>query len=68
MFENENFTRKDFNYYSSRQKRRILLIGYDGYIEVEKMFSPFEESLLKAAEIFSVGSNTTFGFGKVKVL
>ncbi len=63
--ENSSFVKESFNYYSSRQKRRILLIGSIGFIEVEKELTGFEASLLKAAEIFGIGSNTTFGFGKV---
>ncbi len=63
--ENFDFEKVSLNYYSSRQKRRILLIGFTGSIYIRKKFTPFEISLLEASKIFAVGSNTTFGFGKV---
>ncbi len=65
--EKTYFEKLSYNYYSSRQKRKILLIGVKGYIEIKKEITFFEESLLQGAEIFGVGANTTFGFGKVKI-
>ena len=63
IFEKGNFKKVSFNYYSSRQKRKILLIGSKGELIIEKKFSPIEISLLNGIKIFSIGSNTTFGFG-----
>lgn len=67
-YQKSKFDKKSFNYYSSRQKRKVLLIGIQGYLDITKEFTDFEISLLKSAEIFGVGSNTTFGFGKVMIV
>jgi len=45
-----------------------LFIGSIGFIKVEKELTGFEASLLNAAEIFGIGANTTFGFGKVMLV
>ena len=65
--ENHSFKQERHYYYSSRQKRKILLIGIKGSINVTKKLTYLEQSLFEAASIFSIGSNTTFGFGKVNI-
>jgi CRISPR-associated endoribonuclease Cas6 len=67
IYEKNIFEKEKYYYYSSRLKKKILLIGTKGFIEVEKKLSNLEKSLLKGAEIFGIGSNTSFGFGKVKI-
>lgn len=54
-------------YRSFRQKKTIPMSGVRGFIEVEKQFSPMEESLLTGMEIFGVGKATSFGFGRIKI-
>ena len=57
----------DLNYYSSRQKTAIKLGGVIGSIRVKGRFDKSVLSLLKAAELFHVGKNPSFGLGKVKM-
>ena len=58
---------QDLKHYSSRQKNLMKLGGLIGTTIIEGEFNPFEESLLKAAELFHIGKNISFGLGKIKI-
>lgn len=57
----------DWERYSYRQNRRMVLGGLIGDITFAGELSPFY-TLLKAGEIFHAGKNTSFGLGKYKIL
>ncbi|RKX59699.1 MAG: CRISPR-associated protein Cas6 [Thermodesulfobacteriota bacterium] len=57
----------DWERYSYRQNRRMILGGLVGQIVFEGNLSPFHD-LIKAGEIFHCGKNTSFGLGKYKFL
>ncbi|RKX80188.1 MAG: hypothetical protein DRP87_00480 [Spirochaetes bacterium] len=57
----------DYRYYSSRQKSRLKMGGTVGSFSLEGEFSSGELSLLKGAELFQVGKNSVFGFGKISI-
>lgn len=57
----------DWERYSYRQNRRMLLGGLIGSISFEGHILPFL-SLLKAGEILHCGKNTSFGLGKYKII
>ncbi len=57
----------DWERYSFRKKRRMMLGGLVGKIEFEGKLSPFLD-LLKAGEILHCGKNTSFGLGKYQIL
>lgn len=56
----------DYQRYSARQKQSMLLGGLIGTALVAGSFSEAELSLLRAAELFGVGKNVSFGLGKIK--
>lgn len=58
---------KDYKRYSSRQRTEMFLGGNTGHMIIDGEFSDFEISILKSAEIFGLGKNTSFGFGVVKL-
>lgn len=58
---------EDTPYYSSRQKTALRLGGVVGGFSVQRSLTGFGASLLKAAEVFHVGKNVSFGLGKVVV-
>lgn len=55
-------------HYSTRQKEAMTIGGLVGVIEIEEPIPAREFSLLKAGELFHVGSKSAFGFGKIRVL
>ncbi len=57
----------DLTYYSGRQKRAMKMGGAVGAMDVHGKMSEREVSLLKAAELFHIGKNVSFGLGKVSV-
>ena len=61
-------TWQEKSYYSSRQKTVMRLGGVVGMIEIENRLEPAVVSYIDAMEIFHVGKNISFGFGKVKVV
>ncbi len=65
--ENAQMRWKDYVRWSARQKQQMRLGGVVGILSVEGQFSAMALSLLKGAEIFHVGKNTSFGLGKIKV-
>jgi len=56
----------DYSYFSARQRTEMKIGGVIGKIFIEDVLSDFEVSLLKFAELFHVGKNVSFGFGKIK--
>jgi len=57
----------DQKYYSARQEQELIYGGITGSMNINGFFSPFEESLLEAGEIFNIGKNSSFGLGKMEV-
>ncbi len=57
----------DWERYSYRQNRRMILGGLIGTITFEGNIGPFL-SVLKAGEIFHCGKNTSFGLGKYRII
>ena len=57
----------DYARYSARQKQSMQLGGLVGAVTVRGRFSELELLLLKAAELFSIGKNVSFGLGRVGV-
>ncbi|GAB5046633.1 hypothetical protein TdN_10250 [Thermodesulfovibrio sp. TK110] len=57
----------DWERYSYRQNRRMILGGLIGTITFEGNIGPFL-SILKAGEIFHCGKNTSFGLGKYRII
>ncbi len=57
----------DWERYSYRQNRRMVLGGLVGEISFEGYLEPFF-SLLKAGEILHCGKNTSFGLGKYLII
>lgn len=57
----------DWERYSYRQKRRMILGGLIGKIVFEGNVAPFF-SILQAGEIFHCGKNTSFGLGKYRII
>ncbi|AEI15253.1 crispr-associated protein cas6 [Flexistipes sinusarabici DSM 4947] len=58
---------KDYDRYSARQKQKMKLGGCVGHMDLEGYFTSYELSLLNFSEIFGLGKNTGFGFGKISV-
>ena len=58
---------KDYDRYSARQKQKMKLGGCLGTMDIEGNFNSHELSLLNFCEIFGLGKNTGFGFGKISV-
>ncbi len=56
----------DLPRWSARQKQLMRLGGVVGYLTAKGKFSKKMISLLKAAELFHIGKNTSFGLGKIK--
>ncbi len=65
--EHSQLNWKDLPRWSARQKQLMRLGGVVGYLTAEGSFSLKTLSLLKGAEIFHFGKNTSFGLGKIKV-
>lgn len=63
----DSFRWVDYQRFSARQSSEMKLGGVKGEIEVEGEFASTELSILEGIEIFGLGKNTSFGFGKVKV-
>lgn len=63
----ENLHWMDWERYSYRQGRRMLLGGLVGRVTFVGPLSPFY-SILKAGELLHLGKNTSFGLGKYKIL
>ncbi len=57
----------DYSRYSARQKQSMKLGGLIGTATVTGNFSNIEVSLLRAAELFNIGKNVSFGLGKVRI-
>lgn len=57
----------DLHRFSARQRRKLKLGGVIGSMEIPGPFTFFERSLLKAAELFNIGKNQSFGLGNVTV-
>jgi len=57
----------DYFRYSARQKHAMRMGGIKGIMSVEGRFNENILHLLKGAEIFHIGKNTSFGLGKIKV-
>ncbi|MBZ4644012.1 MAG: hypothetical protein PWQ25_1809 [Deferribacteres bacterium] len=58
---------KEYKRYSSRQNDSMIFGGVVGYMNLRGKFPIYAISLLKFAEIFGLGKNTGFGFGKILV-
>ncbi|MHB1661182.1 MAG: CRISPR system precrRNA processing endoribonuclease RAMP protein Cas6 [bacterium] len=58
----------DYSRYSARQKQSLKMGGLVGTATVKGRFSGAELSLLKAAELFGIGKNVSFGLGRMEVL
>ncbi|MFW5771640.1 MAG: CRISPR system precrRNA processing endoribonuclease RAMP protein Cas6 [Spirochaetota bacterium] len=52
--------------YSKRQQRKMPMEGFTGYARYTGDFTPFAE-VLRFAELSNIGSNTTFGFGSIRL-
>lgn len=65
--EDINLAWKEYRRYSGRQKTEMFLGGNVGSMLIKGDFTEFETSILKSAEIFGLGKNTGFGFGKINV-
>jgi len=59
---------KDYSRYSARQERKMSLGGLIGEMTIAGLFSPLELSLLYGGEIFSIGKNTGFGLGNIRLI
>ncbi len=57
----------DYSRYSARQKQSMQMGGLMGKAVVKGAFSSKELAFLKAAELFHIGKNASFGLGKVEV-
>lgn len=57
----------DYSRYSARQKQSMQMGGLMGTAVVKGVFSSTELAFLKAAELFHIGKNASFGLGKVEV-
>jgi hypothetical protein len=57
----------DYSRYSARQKQSMKMGGLVGTAVITGSFSDIELSLLRAAELFSIGKNVSFGLGKVEI-
>lgn len=57
----------DYSRYSARQKQSMQMGGLMGKAIVKGAFSSKELAFLKAAELFHIGKNASFGLGKVEV-
>ncbi|MGC8555079.1 MAG: CRISPR system precrRNA processing endoribonuclease RAMP protein Cas6 [Candidatus Acidulodesulfobacterium sp.] len=57
----------DYSRYSARQKQSMKMGGLVGTATVRGRFSEAELSLLKAAELFGIGKNVSFGLGRIGV-
>lgn len=66
-FTDENFIYESLTRWSSRQKQIEPLGGVTGSINLVGKISTFEKGLLEGAELFSIGKNTNFGLGNIKI-
>ncbi len=57
----------DYSRFSARQNQSMRLGGLMGIIRITGTFSGAELSLLKAAELFHIGKNTSFGLGRIEI-
>ena len=62
----QNFSWQNLKHYSARQKRVVTLGGVVGNGEFEAEMDPIMHNLFRAAELFHVGKNISFGLGNVK--
>jgi hypothetical protein len=60
-----NLRWQDYTYFSSRQKKKLRMGGALGDFSLSGTAPPVVYSLLHAAELFHVGKNPVFGFGKI---
>lgn len=58
---------RESNRYSAKQDTVMLLGGVVGKMKLSGMFAKSMLDILEGANIFNIGKNTSFGFGKVKV-
>lgn len=65
--ETANFQWLDLHRYSARQRNNMKMGGIVGSLILEGKFTPLERSILKAAELFHIGKNVSFGLGKIEV-
>jgi len=56
----------DYERYSAKQKHSMQMGGIVGCAYVSGSFSNVELSLLRAAELFNIGKNVSFGLGRVR--
>lgn len=56
----------DYSRYSARQKQSMRMGGIMGILTVEGSFDSSIIQMLKGAEIFHIGKNTSLGLGKIK--
>lgn len=56
----------DWQRYSNRQRRKMMLGGFVGDVVVEGDLEPFAP-LLRTAEVIHVGKGTTFGLGRMEI-
>ena len=61
----KNIQWKDYEHYSSRQKKAMQLGGVTGTFKLKGIFSEFDLALLDFARICNAGKNPNFGLGQI---
>lgn len=59
---------KELRYYSGRQKSAMKLGGVTGVMVIKSDLSESIKQYIDAMELFHVGKNISFGYGKIKVV
>lgn len=67
QYSNTQLQWTDYSRYSARQKQAMRMGGITGILTVEGSFDSSIIQMLKGAEIFHIGKNTSLGLGKIKV-
>jgi len=67
QYSNAQLQWTDYSRYSARQKQAMRMGGVTGILTVEGAFDSSVIQMLKGAEIFHIGKNTSLGLGKIKV-
>ncbi len=67
QYSNTQLQWTDYSRYSARQKQAMRMGGITGILTVEGSFDSSIIRMLKGAEIFHIGKNTSLGLGKIKV-
>ncbi len=62
--EDKNLSWSDSGYYSSRQKKKIVLGGFKGEIKTEIAAEKSFFDILEYASVFNIGKNVSFGLGR----